>query len=114
MLREFTPAIAAMFAFQVLVVVAFGFLMWFRVLSVYPASDMASFGFLTPLFGVAFGWLILGETITWEFVGALAMVCIGIVLVNRNEEEGGMSSPTFRLISLTPASLARCGSAGAA
>ena len=30
-------------------VVSFGFLLWFRVLAVYPASDMASFGFLTPL-----------------------------------------------------------------
>ena len=87
MVREFTPAIGAMFAFQVLVVVAFGFLMWFRVLAIYPASDMASFGFLTPLFGVAFGWLILGETITWEFVGALAMVCVGIVLVNRKPKK---------------------------
>lgn len=86
MLREFTPAIGAMFAFQVLVVVAFGFLMWFRVLAVYPASDMASFGFLTPLFGVAFGWLILGETITIEFIGALALVCIGIVMVNRKRK----------------------------
>jgi hypothetical protein len=43
-MREFTPAIGAMFAFQVIVVVAFGFLMWFRVLAIYPASDMASFG----------------------------------------------------------------------
>lgn len=86
MLREFTPAIGAMFAFQVLVVVAFGFLMWFRVLAIYPASDMASFGFLTPLFGVAFGWLILGETITIEFIGALALVCIGIVMVNRKRK----------------------------
>ena len=86
MVRDFTPAIGAMFAFQVLVVVAFGFLMWFRVLAIYPASDMASFGFLTPLFGVAFGWLILGETITWQFVGALALVCAGIVLVNRKRK----------------------------
>lgn len=83
LVRDFTPAIGAMFAFQVLVVVSFGFLMWFRVLAVYPASDMASFGFLTPLFGVLFGWMILGETITIEFIGALALVCAGIVLVNR-------------------------------
>jgi drug/metabolite transporter (DMT)-like permease len=86
MVRDFTPEIGVMFAFQVLVVVSFGFLMWFRVLAVYPASDMASFGFLTPLFGVLFGWLILGETITMEFIGALALVCIGIVLVNRKKE----------------------------
>jgi len=86
LVRDFTPAIGAMFAFQVIVVVSFGFLMWFRVLAVYPASDMASFGFLTPLFGVLFGWLILGETITIEFIGALALVCIGIVLVNRKRK----------------------------
>lgn len=87
LVRDFTPLIGGLFAFQVLVVVSFGFLMWFRVLAVYPASDMASFGFLTPLFGVMFGWLILGETITLEFVGALALVCIGIVLVNRKRKK---------------------------
>ncbi len=86
LVRDFTPQIGLLFAFQVLVVVSFGFLMWFRVLSVYPASDMASFGFLTPLFGVMFGWLILGETITLEFIGALALVCFGIVLVNRKKK----------------------------
>jgi drug/metabolite transporter (DMT)-like permease len=69
-----------------LVVASFGFLMWFRVLAIYPASDMASFGFLTPLFGVAFGWLILDEVITWDFAGALALVCAGIVLVNRKRK----------------------------
>jgi drug/metabolite transporter (DMT)-like permease len=81
--RDFTPAIGAMFAFQVLVVVAFGFLMWFRVLAIYPASDMASFGFLSPLFGVLCGWIILGEAITPSFIAALVLVLGGIVLVNR-------------------------------
>ncbi len=86
LVRDFTAQIGVLFAFQVLVVVSFGFLMWFRVLAIYPASDMASFGFLTPLFGVMFGWLILGETITLEFLGALALVCGGIVLVNRKKQ----------------------------
>lgn len=93
LVRDFTPLIGGLFAFQVLVVVSFGFLMWFRVLAIYPASDMASFGFLTPLFGVMFGWLILGETITLEFVGALALVCAGIVLVNRKKKKTGAAQP---------------------
>lgn len=93
LVRDFTPLIGGLFAFQVLVVVSFGFLMWFRVLAVYPASDMASFGFLTPLFGVMFGWLILGETITLEFVGALVLVCAGIVLVNRKPKKTVMRQP---------------------
>ncbi len=82
-IREITPTIIGIFSFQVLVVVCVGFVAWFWVLSVYPASDMASFGFLAPLFGVFFGWLILDEHITLRFVGALALVCIGIILVNR-------------------------------
>jgi drug/metabolite transporter (DMT)-like permease len=35
---------------------------------------------------VAFGWLILGEKISWGFAGALALVCVGIVLVNRKRK----------------------------
>lgn len=71
------------FALQVVFVVCVGFMTWFWVLSVYPASDMASFSFLAPLFGVLFGWLILGEAITWTIIVALVFVAIGIVLVNR-------------------------------
>ena len=81
-MRDFTPMIAAVFAFQVLVVVGVGFLVWFWVLSIYPASIVASFGFLTPIFGVGFGWLILGETVTPALLGALVMVCTGIVLIS--------------------------------
>ena len=82
-IREITPTIIGIFSFQVLVVVCIGFLAWFWVLSIYPASDMASFGFLAPLFGVFFGWLVLDEAITLRFVGALFLVCVGIILVNR-------------------------------
>jgi drug/metabolite transporter (DMT)-like permease len=83
LVRDFTPMIAGIFAFQVLVVVGVGFLVWFWVLSIYPASDMAAFGFLTPISGVIFGWLILGEEVSMTLLGALAMVSVGIVLINR-------------------------------
>ncbi len=83
LVREMTPAIAAIFSVQVLLVVCVGFLSWFWVLSIYPASNMASFGFLAPLFGVAFGWLILDEPVTVSLLGALVLVGAGIVLVNR-------------------------------
>ena len=73
----------ALFAFQVLVVVSVGFLTWFWILSIYPASDMASFSFLAPVFGVLFGWAIFGDPLTWTIVAALSLVAVGIVLVNR-------------------------------
>lgn len=83
LLREMSVNIAVLFSVQVLVVVCFGFLAWFWVLSVYPASNMASFSFLAPVFGVIFGWLILGEKIDETITIALALVSVGVVLVNR-------------------------------
>lgn len=83
LIREPTPLVFGIFAFQVLVIISIGFTVWLWVLSVYPASDMASFGFLAPLFGVLFGWLLLDEPITSAIVGGLALVSVGIVLINR-------------------------------
>lgn len=81
--REMTPLLWGLFAFQVLGIVTFCFMLWFWILKVYPASDMASFAFLTPLFGVFFGWLILGEPLTANVLVALVLVGAGIWLVNR-------------------------------
>lgn len=88
LVREFTPAIGAMFAFQVLGVVCVGFLAWLWVLSIYPASDMVSFSFLTPVFGVIFGWLILGEQVPPALIGGLVLVSVGIVLITRKPRGG--------------------------
>ena len=78
-----TPLLWGLIGFQAIGVVCIGFLGWLLVLKVYPASDVASFGFLAPLCGVLFGWLILGEPVTWTITAALALVAAGIVLVNR-------------------------------
>lgn len=82
-IRDLTSVHIGIFTFQTLGIVGIGFLTWFWVLSIYPASDMASFGFLAPVFGVIFSWLILGEAITPTIIIALALVGAGIVLVNR-------------------------------
>lgn len=81
-LREPTPLIWSIFAFQVVVVVSIGFLTWFWVLSVYPVANMAVFSFLAPVFGVFFGWLILDEQITISLILALLLIALGIALVN--------------------------------
>jgi drug/metabolite transporter (DMT)-like permease len=82
--REPTPAILGMFAFQVIVIVAVGFVVWFWILSIYPVSHMASFSLLAPVFGVFFGWLIFDDQITPLFLVALLLVGSGIVLINRS------------------------------
>ncbi len=84
--RNPTPEIMLVFAFQSLVIVAIGFVVWFWVLSIYPVSNMVSFSLLAPVFGVFFGWLIFADNIGVSFIAALVMVCIGIVLINRRPQ----------------------------
>ena len=69
--------------FQSIIVVAGGFLFWLWLLSKYPASGVASFSFLTPIFTIFFGWLILGEVMTFDFVVAAFLVISGLILINR-------------------------------
>jgi drug/metabolite transporter (DMT)-like permease len=44
---------------------------------------VASFSFLSPVFSVILGWLILGETIGIQIWIALGFVAVGIFLINR-------------------------------
>ncbi|MFT4715872.1 MAG: drug/metabolite transporter (DMT)-like permease [Paracoccaceae bacterium] len=82
-IRELELWHLAIFAVMVIGVVSVGFLVWFWILSIYPPSEMASYSFLAPVFGVIFGWLFLGEQIGLTIIGALTLVSVGIVLINQ-------------------------------
>ena len=69
-------------------VASVGFLFWLRLMAIYPASDMASFSFLSPVMAVVFGWLILSEPVGPDFIGALGLVAVGIVLINKRRRRG--------------------------
>ena len=81
-LRDITISIMFIFLFQSLIIVAAGFLIWFWVLSIYPASLMASYSFFGPIFGVFFGWLIFKEEISITIILSLLFVSVGIYLIN--------------------------------
>ena len=63
------------------------YLAWMWMLGRYPATKISVFVFFTPLFALLFGALWLGESVTPGLLGALAMVAVGIVLVNRKPAE---------------------------
>ena len=56
---------------------------WFTMVARYSASRLSAFTFLTPLFGVFAGHVVLGDPITPAFAGAVALVIGGLILVNR-------------------------------
>jgi drug/metabolite transporter (DMT)-like permease len=78
-----TPLALASLAYQGALVAFGSYLVWFWLLTRYLAARLSVFSFLTPLFGVLFGVLILSEPLTPSFVGAALLVGAGIVLVNR-------------------------------
>lgn len=69
--------------YQTVWVVAVAFLAWFALIQRYSASRLSVFTFLTPLFGIAAGHLVLGDPLTPAFALAAALVVAGLVLVNR-------------------------------
>ena len=77
-----TLAVGAL-AYQTVWVVSVTFVVWFALIKHYSANRVSAFSFLTPLFGVAAGHLVLGEPLTWAFAAAVTLVVVGLVLVNR-------------------------------
>ena len=69
-------------AYQIVMVAFVSYLAWFWLLTRYLAGRLLVFSFLTPLFGVWFGMLLLGDLPSLHFFIAAGMVVGGIVLVN--------------------------------
>jgi drug/metabolite transporter (DMT)-like permease len=73
----------AAFAFLVLLVSVFAYLLWFRILAVSGATAASSYHFLMPPLGLLFGWLLLGEHVAPLDLIGIVPVALGIYLVTR-------------------------------
>lgn len=80
--RTVTPLAMMALGYQAIVVAFVSYLAWFWLLTRYMASRLSVFSFLTPLFGVTFGVLLLGESFSSRFLAAAMLVLAGIALVN--------------------------------
>jgi drug/metabolite transporter (DMT)-like permease len=80
------PSVVALgsLAYQT-IVVGTTFSLWFALIVKFSASRLSAFTFLTPLFGVAAGHLVLGEPLTPAFALAVLLVAAGLILVNRQK-----------------------------
>ncbi|WP_407496604.1 DMT family transporter [Pseudooceanicola sp. MF1-13] len=83
LVRDFGVEHVWLMGYQVFLVASFGFLGWFYLMKTYPASTIASFSFLTPVLAVFMGWALLGEALHLSVLVSLALVSLGIVLINR-------------------------------
>lgn len=77
-----TPAVWGSLFFQSVIVAFASYLAWFWMLRRYLASRVAVFSFLTPMFGVGFGVLLLGDPVDLRFAIGALLVLVGVVMVN--------------------------------
>lgn len=77
-----TSALWASLAFQTLFVCFASFLIWFAMLRRYLAARLGVLSFMTPIFGVAWGVLLLDERPSAAFMAGTVLVMAGLVIVN--------------------------------
>jgi drug/metabolite transporter (DMT)-like permease len=78
-----TWRLLAAFAYLVLIVSVFAYLLWFQILTVSGATAASSYHFLMPPLGMLFGWLLLGERMAVSDMLGIVPVVLGIYLVTR-------------------------------
>ena len=76
-----TPAVLALLFSSVIVAFA-SYLTWFKLIHIYPVSELSVFIFLSPVFGVAAGVFLLGEQLTLGLVSGLVFVSAGIYMTH--------------------------------
>lgn len=79
---EMTPVVWGSLIFQSVFVAFLSFLVWFWLLQRYLASRLSVFSFLTPLFGVGFGVMLLDDPLDSRFLAGALLVMAGVILVN--------------------------------
>jgi drug/metabolite transporter (DMT)-like permease len=80
---DLTPVVLLAFAYTAVVVAFISYIAWFWLVRNYPPTRVTAFTFLSPVFGVIAGNLMLGEVFTASLAVALVLIAFGIYLVNR-------------------------------
>jgi drug/metabolite transporter (DMT)-like permease len=76
-----TLALGSMF-YQGVIVTFASYLIWFWLLTTYPATKVQAFVFLSPVFGTVSASLLLGEPIGPRLLFGLLGVVAGLILMN--------------------------------
>ncbi|MDD6320498.1 MAG: DMT family transporter [Oscillospiraceae bacterium] len=65
-----------------------GYVLWALLMKNNPVSRIAVFGLVIPIMNVLLSAVLNGEPLfEWQYLAALALVCVGIYLVNKPKKE---------------------------
>lgn len=91
---DITPKVLVAFAYQVLMPGIVATSLWFALVKMITAASASAFHFLNPIFGVGFAFVLLGEPVSaWDGIG-VALVAIGILIVNWRWRPASLPSAT--------------------
>ena len=80
---EFTPVMIAAILYQGLIVGAFCFVGWTSILKKHSPSKLVVFAFATPISGIIFSHLLLGDELGLSLIAGAVLIAFGIYLVNK-------------------------------
>lgn len=83
LVRDVSALSVGALLFQSVYIVTVTYLLWFWLVRRYPAAGLSAFAFLTPVFGVLCGGLLLNEPLSMRIFVAMALIGAGLVVVNR-------------------------------
>lgn len=84
LVRVMSVPVFASLMFQSFFVVAFTYVIWFSLMARYPLTGLSAFTFLSPVFGVLFSGVLLGEPLTAGLIAGLVLIVAGLIMVNGN------------------------------
>jgi drug/metabolite transporter (DMT)-like permease len=79
---QVTPLAWAALFYQTVIVAFLSYLVWFWLILNYPAGRIAGFTFLTPVFGVLAGAVLLGEPASFALALGVVGIAVGLRLIN--------------------------------
>lgn len=82
LIREVQPVHLWELLAQGVLIVPGTFIVFLSLMSAYSSTTVASFSFLTPIFGLAIGRLVLSEPLGLRIVAACLLVGAGILVIN--------------------------------
>ena len=83
---HWTPVAIGSMVFHVVIMSFISLMLWFWLLRHYLANGLGVFSFLTPLFGMFFGVVLLKEQIEPQFVVGAVLVLIGVMTVSLHQQ----------------------------
>lgn len=102
-----TPTVAIALLALGLLCTAWAYVLYFRLIADVGALKALTVTFLIPLFGVLWGWLLLGETVSWAHAAGGGLIALALWLVLRPAPAVSAATPAASASAAQPAQQAQ-------